>query len=438
MRGAEEDIMSDDKIDVIIVGGGIAGLTAGYLLAKKGQSVLLIERGNYCGSKNVTGGRIYTYSLEKIMPGFTKEAPLERKIMREKVCLMTNDSNVSLDFYSDKLGNVGSESYSVLRASFDQWLQEKAEDAGVQIVSGVRIDDLIVRDGHVCGVVAGEDKIEADVTILADGVNSLLAEKIGLSKGLDPRQVSVGAKEIIGLSEDVINDRFQCRTGEGAAWLFAGFPSGGRIGGGFLYTNRSSISLGVVCNVEDVSMGVRSVPELVEDLKAHPAIAPLIKGGKSLEYSAHLVPEGGLPMMPEIVGDGVLVIGDAAGFCLNLGYAVRGMDLAVISAECAAEAIERAKESKDYSKVSLSNYQQLLDDSILMKDMKLYRKVPHFMEKTRRMYAEYPNLAVDVLKDMFVVDGTPAKKMRQMVVPHLKKIGFGNLLKDMVEGGRSL
>ena len=112
--------MADDKMDVIIVGGGIAGLTAGYILAGQGMEVLLIERGNYCGSKNVTGGRIYSYSLEKIMPGVAREAPLERKILREKVSLMTAESNVSLDFYSDKLGQEGSDSYSVLRAPFDQ------------------------------------------------------------------------------------------------------------------------------------------------------------------------------------------------------------------------------------------------------------------------------------------------------------------------------
>lgn len=430
--------MADDKMDVIIVGGGIAGLTAGYILAGQGMEVLLIERGNYCGSKNVTGGRIYSYSLEKIMPGFAREAPLERKILREKVSLMTAESNVSLDFYSDKLGQEGSDSYSVLRAPFDQWLQEKAEEAGVQIVAGVCVDDLLVEDGHVCGVIAGEDTMEAHVVILADGVNSLLAKKIGLSKGVRPEDVSVGAKEIIGLSEAIINDRFQCRAGEGTAWLFAGLPSGGQIGGGFLYTNRDSVSLGVVCNVADIWKGEKAVPELLEDLKNHPAIAPLLKGGKLLEYSGHLVPEGGLAMVPEIVGSGVLVVGDAAGFCLNLGYAVRGMDLAVISAECAARAVTTAKEKMDFSQTSLSSYKEYLSDSILMKDMNLYRKLPQFMEKTRRMYDAYPELAADILADMFTLDGQPAKNTRKLAMPHLKKIGMMNLLKDMLEGGRAM
>ena len=430
--------MSDEKVDVIIVGGGISGLTAGYLLAKKGLDVLLIERGNYCGSKNVTGGRIYSYNLEKILPEFIEEAPWERKILREKVSLMTEDSSAGLDFYSGKLDLERGSSYSVLRAQFDQWLQEKAEDAGVQIVTGIRVDDLLMEDGYACGVIAGDDTLRSDIVILADGVNSLLAQKASLGKGLQPGQVSVGAKEIIELDESTINDRFQCRSGEGTAWLFAGFPSGGRIGGGFLYTNKTSLSIGIVCNVADIWHGKKSVPELLQDFKAHPTIAPLLKNGKAVEYSAHLVPEGGLSMAPDLYGNGVLVIGDAAGFCLNLGYAVRGMDLAVVSAECAASAANKAHADNDFSKETLSSYKTFLNDSVLMSDMKLYKKLPDFMDKTKRIYKEYPELAVDVLEDMFRFDGTPAKSMLKMALPHLRKVGISNLLNDAFKGGRVL
>lgn len=430
--------MAEEKFDAIIVGGGVAGTVASYLLAKEGLEVLLVERGNFAGSKNVSGGRIYSHSLEKIFPNFGQEAPVERKITREKISLMTEESNVTIDFYSNSLGKQGSDSYSVLRSVFDQWLAEKAEEAGVQIVSGIRVDDLIVRDGKVCGVIAGEDELEANVTILADGVNSLLAQKIGFRTELKPDQVAVGAKEIIELPAEVINDRFNCRDGEGTAWLFAGTPSGGRVGGGFLYTNKESLSLGIVCTLSDLVKGNKTVPQMLEDFKHHPAIAPLVKGGKLIEYSGHLVPEGGLTMVPKLVGDGVMVIGDAAGFCINIGYAVRGMDLAVTSAECAAKAVLSAQEKQDYSESSLKAYQTNLDNSYLMQDLNLYKKFPHFLEETPRIFDGYPQLVADMLADMFVVNGQAAKPLMKNMFKHVQKIGIANIIKDGWKGVRSL
>ncbi|AFL99381.1 MULTISPECIES: FAD-dependent oxidoreductase [Desulfitobacterium] len=430
--------MSEDKFDAIVVGGGIAGTVAAYLLAKEGLEVILVERGNYAGSKNMTGGRIYSHSLEKIMPYFAREAPVERKITREKISLMTEESNVTLDFYSSLLGVQGSDSYSVLRGVFDQWLAEKAEEAGVQIIPGIRVDDLILREGKVCGVVAGEDELEADITILADGVNSLLAQKLGFRGELATHHVAVGAKEIIELPSRVIEERFNCNGNEGTAWLFAGSPSDGRVGGGFLYTNKSSISLGVVTTLSDVIKGNKTVPQMLEDFKQHPSIQPLIKDGKMIEYSGHLVPEAGLAMIPKIVGNGVLVVGDAAGFCINLGYMVRGMDFAVASAECAAKAVLKAKEAQDFSEGYLQCYQGLLDQSFVMQDLKHYKDFPHFLEDTPRIFNGYPKMATDLLADLFVVKGEPAQPLRKTIMQHVSKIGLLNLAKDGWKGVRSL
>jgi electron transfer flavoprotein-quinone oxidoreductase len=430
--------MSDDRFDVIIVGGGIAGLVTSYLLANDGLGVLLIERGNYAGSKNMTGGRIYSHSLEKIMPNFAQAAPVERKITHEKISLMTENSNVTLDYYSKMLGVRGSDSYSVLRGVFDRWLQEKAEEAGAEIITGIRVDDLIVRDGKICGVIAGEDQLEADITVLADGVNSLLAQKLGFRGEIQPDQVAVGAKEVIELPTHVIEDRFNCRDDEGTAWLFAGTPSAGRVGGGFIYTNKESLSIGVVCTLSGLIHGNKSVPQMLEDFKNHPVIEPLIKGGKTKEYSGHLVPEGGLAMVPQIIGDGVLVIGDAAGFCINLGYVVRGMDFAVGSASCAAKAVIKAKEAQNFSKEFLKCYQTFLDDSFVMKDMTRYKKFPGFLEKTPRIFDGYPQLAAEMMADLFIMDGQPAQPLMKKMMKHVRKVGVINLVKDAWKGVNSL
>nr|WP_295973722.1 FAD-dependent oxidoreductase [uncultured Bacillus sp.] len=430
--------MSEEKFDAIIVGGGIAGLTAGYVMAKEGLDVLLIERGNYPGSKNMTGGRIYSHSLEKIIPDFAKEAPVQRKIVHEKVSLMTDDSAFTIDYTSQKLGIQGKDSYSVLRSEFDQWLSEKAEEAGVQVIPGILVDDLLVRDGRVCGVIAGEDELESEVVMIADGVNSQLAQKLGFRGEIKPHEVAVGAKEVISLPQKVIEDRFQLGNDEdGTAWLFAGSPSAGRVGGGFLYTNKDSISLGIVCTLADLENASKTVPQMLEDFKHHPAIEPLIKDGRMIEYSGHLVPEAGFNMIPKIVGEGVLVIGDAAGFCMNIGYAVRGMDLAVSSADCAAKAVIEAKRKNDFSEVSLSTYKALLDDSFVMRDLHLYRKFPEFIEN-ERIFNQYPEMVTNIMEAMFVIDGVSSQPLMKSVMKELKKVGVMNLVKDGIKGVKAL
>lgn len=428
----------EDKSDVIIVGGGIAGTVTAYLLAQAGFEVLLIERGNYPGAKNMTGGRIYSHSLERIMPNFASEAPVERKITREKIYMMTEDSSVGLDFYSNHLSEKGRDSFSVLRGEFDQWLGEKAEEAGAQIITNICVDDLIVRNGKVCGVIAGEDELEADMVVLADGVNSLLAPKLGMRKEFRPSQTAVGLKELIELPSGIIQDRFNCKEGEGTACMFVGSPSDGRIGGGFLYTNKDSISLGVVITLSDLTNARKSVPQMMEDFKNHPVVASLIKDGKLAEYSGHLIPEGGYDMMPEIAGDGVLIVGDGAGFCLNLGYAVRGMDLAVGSAECAAQAVIAANKAKDFSKGFLQCYYKFLEESFVLQDMKHYKKFPHFLESTPRMFTDYPGMAVDMMVDMFVMDGKPAESLKKNMMTHVKNVGLLKLAKDGWKGLNAL
>lgn len=430
--------MSDDIFDALIVGGGVAGCVAGYLLASAGLETVIIERGNQPGAKNMTGGRLYAHSLEKIMPGFAAEAPIERTVTHERVSFATGTDNVTLEFADGGEREPGAQSYTVLRASFDQWLMDKAEAAGAQLIPGVRVDEVIRTDGKVTGVRAGDDVLEARVVILADGVLSLLGEQLGMVKPVQPKAVAVGAKEIITLPRQTIEDRFGLEGDQGLAWLFAGSPSAGRMGGGFLYTNKESVSLGVVCGLEGIGESSKSVPQMLEDFKNHPSVRPLIRGGTLAEYSGHVVPEAGLDMCPELVGDGVLLVGDAAGFCLNLGYTIRGMDLAIASAHMAAETIIAAKKRNDFSKQSLSDYRNRLDHSPLMADMKLYKRLPAFMEHTPRLFDEYPALASGLMRDLFRIDGQGERPLLKKALHHCGKVGFINLAGDMLKGVRAL
>ena len=194
----------EEKFDVIIVGAGLAGNIAAYLLAKEGLEVIVIERGETIGGKNVTGGRMYSHSLEKIFPNFAEEAPVERRITKERVSFVTGDGATTIEYASPGLGEQGKATYSILRSRFDPWLAEK-------------VDEVLVQDGVVVGVRAGEEEMYSDVVLLSDGVNSLLAQQLGMKKELDPSQVAVGIKEVIELGEEKINDRFGVSSDEGMA-----------------------------------------------------------------------------------------------------------------------------------------------------------------------------------------------------------------------------
>ena len=426
--------MSEDKFDAIIVGAGLAGCVAAYVLASEGLEVVLVERGEYAGAKNMTGGRLYAHSLEKVFPGFAAKAPVERLITRETITMLTDEDAVGIDFRSPELSAEGHRSYSVLPAIFDQWLADQAEEAGVSIIYGIAVEDLVIREGRVCGIVAGEDELESDVVILADGANSMLAQKAGLRSEWPAHQVAVGVKELIELPAQTITDRFACNPGEGAAGLYVGSPTAGGIGGGFIYTNKESISVGIVATLSTLAGGKRSAPAMLEAFKAHPGVSPLLAGGKTIEYSGHIVLEGGLNMIPKLASDGVLVAGDAAGLCINLGYSVRGMDYAVESGRIAAEAVLKAKAAGDFSAAGLGCYRTMLESSFVLKDLQTFRRFPGFLESTPRMFDEYPHLASDVMRELFVVDGSPKRPLKGQMKAIMKKYGTLKTFKDVRRG----
>lgn len=391
--------MSDDKFDAIVVGAGVAGSVAALVMARAGLDVLVIERGDSAGCKNMTGGRLYAHTLEAIIPGFAASAPVERKVTREKISFLTKESAVTLDFHREQSDVPQHASYTVLRNRLDPWLMEQAEQAGAQFIPGVRVDALVREGNKVTGVQAGDDVLEANVVILADGVNSMLGRSLGMVSASDPHHYAVGVKEVIGLTPEQINDRFNITGEEGAAWLFAGSPSDGLMGGGFLYTNKDSVSLGLVCGLGDIAHAQKSVPQLVND--------------------------------------GVMIVGDAAGFCLNLGFTVRGMDLAIASAQAAATTVIAAKERADFSASSLAQYKRELEQSCVMRDMQHFRKIPALMENPR-LFSQYPRMVADIMNDMFTIDGKPNQPVRKMIMGHAKKIGLINLLKDGIKGATAL
>ncbi len=339
-----------EKVEVVVVGAGLAGLACAYVLADAGAEVLVVERGDYPGSKNMTGGRLYLDPVRPYLPDLWENAPFERRVVKERLTMMAPDASITLELASDRGRREPGRSFTVLRATFDRWLADRAADKGALIVPGYKVDRVLRQDGRVVGVRSNEDEVQADIVVAADGILSFIAEDAGLRGRHDPRNFALGIKEVVELPAGKIQDRFGLQDGEGAAQLYFGSLTRGMMGGGFLYTNRESLSLGLVIGIHDLMARRRpDAPDgggwpphdLMEAFKARPEVRALIDGGRSVEYSAHTLPEGGLRGMPCLAADGILVVGDAAGLALNQAVTVRGMDLALVSGVLAARATWR-------------------------------------------------------------------------------------------------
>jgi electron transfer flavoprotein-quinone oxidoreductase len=298
---------------------------------------------------------------------------------------------------------------------------------------------VLKENGRVVGIRAGEDEMLADVVIAADGANSITAQQAGLSKVFTAHQVATGVKQVIELPPETISGRFQVDGNHGAAQLFVGDCTKGMQGGGFLYTNKSSLSLGLVVSTAELQRCQIKMSEILEEFKESPHIVPLIEGGQAAEYSAHLIPEAGLDMMPQLFGDGILVVGDAAGLVLNLGYIVRGMDFAVASGEAAAKTVVAAKARSDFSRQGLAVYQGFLKESFVLRDLEAYRNAPQFQEN-HRLFNEYPRLATGLVSKLFTVDGTPPVHLLKKVLGQIKesRISLWQLAMDSWKGAKNL
>jgi len=421
-----------EKFDVIVAGAGLAGLAAAYTLAQEGVEVLLIEKGDYPGAKNVTGGRLYVNPVRELFPDLWKKAPLERFIAREGVSIMAGERSVNVEYCGSELKQEPYQSYSILRAKFDRWLAKQAERKGAMLVSKSRIDDLIIEDEKVVGVWAGGDELRADVVIACDGVMSLLAERAGLRKPGNPHDYAVGFKEVIELDSTVIEERFGLEGNEGAARLFMGEVTRGKFGGGFLYTNKDSLSLGIVVGIKDLMEGSPAVqaPVLLDEFKQRPEIARLIKGGESVEYSAHVIPEGGIKALSRLYGNGILVAGDAAGLAMNIGVTVRGMEYALASGFYAAQAVMQARGKEDFTANSLSVYEKTLNDSFVMQDFAAFKEAPAVLDSPR-FFQYYPELVGNIMKDIYEVPAGAKNRLYPTIKKYLTIKEMWSMAGDM-------
>jgi len=372
--------------DVIVVGAGPAGSAAALSLARKGVNVLMLEKARVPGERSMTGGVIYGdfpdgWGLIGLVPDFETAAPLERRIIsHEVVVLGAPDYKAGTSrFYklskTSLAARVGlfqmsfdtGHDYSVLRRPFDRWFANLAVQAGAMLSTDSTAEGLIKEGDSVVGVRTNREDLRAKLVIDASGVTSKLVAEAGLRERLTPRQLYHGIKRVYRLDAGTIEKRFRVKPGEGRAIFFLGEFMHEIGGGAFVYTNRDTLSVGLVVSMDSLIRRttehfneVGKLLDVLDDFEAHPMVADLLDGAQALEYSAHNIPKSHKAILKRPYADGLLVAGDALGSFVKIGPMIDGMRRAVTSGMMAAAAYLEASGSGSYRARNLSRYRELL------------------------------------------------------------------------------
>ncbi len=409
--------MADEKFDVIVIGAGPSGNACAYTLAKRGLSVLQLERGEYPGSKNVQGAILYANALEKLIPDFREDAPLERHIIEQRIWMMDDRSYCGAHYRSDDFNEEKPNRYTIIRAQFDKWFSRRVVAAGALVICETTVTEL-VRDGNGKVIGVNTDRsgqtIYADLVVLAEGVSGLVGTRAGLRSTPKPDTVALAVKEMHFLPRETIEARFNLQGDEGVVIETAGTITKGMTGTGFIYTNKESISIGIGCLISDFTEKRETPYGLLEAFKQHPSVKPLLAGSEVKEYAAHMIPEGGYKAIPQLFGDGWLIVGDAGQF-VNAVHR-EGSNLAMTTGRVAAETIADLKANGWAMTASnLSTYKARLDDSFVMKDLKKYKNLPNVLHN-KHLFTTYPQLLSKAAQTWFRVDDVDKKSKENEIV----------------------
>ena len=360
-----------EHYEAVVVGCGPGGAAAAARLAEHGVETLVLERGVEAGSKNVSGGLIYAedsapYTIDDLFEGF-REAAAERPITDYRIHNIAGDKVKTYDL-TDLHEHDTDWCDAVLRREMDSWLQrrvhEKTSETGGGVLTNVRVNGLLREGGEIVGVTCDElDPIEADLIVAADGVNSELAREAGLMDWEEPDEWFQGVKAVVDMDPEAVNHRFGVDDDEGIAHLFSGDLFKGVRGGGFLYTNAESLSIGTVFHLDSLVAERAEPHELLDALLTHPVMAHWIGDGyDEREYAAKLVPDSKKVAHREPYRDRLVLVGDAAGQMQAQGPIIKGMNHAVTAGALAADAFAITRGNAD-PEAAGRRYAKLLEDS---------------------------------------------------------------------------
>jgi electron-transferring-flavoprotein dehydrogenase len=379
------------EVDVLIVGGGPAGLSAALRLAAlrkaagKTLSIAVLEKAREPGAHLLSGAVLDPRALAELIPDFeARGAPLSAKVHDDRVLFLTRTGQIKFPFTPPPLRNHGN--FIISLQQFGKWLAGLVEAEGVDIFPGFAATDVLMEDGKVVGVRTGDRGIDrhgarklsyepgvdvrAKVTILADGVRGNvtkeLLRKVPLGKGNQPQLFALGIKELWEVPAG--------RIAAGTVIHTMGYPlRQDEFGGGFIYAmSDTRLSVGFVAGL-DYRDPMFDPHVAFQQFKLHPFVTNLLGGGQMIRYGAKALPEGGWWALPECAHDGVLVAGDAAGFLNSLR--LKGIHLAMKTGMLAADVAFDAVMSGDTSAARLAQFDEQIRRSWVGSEMRPVRNV---------------------------------------------------------------
>jgi electron transfer flavoprotein-quinone oxidoreductase len=369
--------MTDQEhYEAVVVGAGPGGAAAAASLARQGVETLVLERGVDAGSKNVSGGLLYAeetapYTLDDFFPD-VREAATERAVDEHYIHNVSGKKVKTFDL--EGVHQHDTEwCDAVLRREMDSWLakrvHEKTRETGGGLLTGVRVNGLLREGGEIVGVTCDElDPIRADLVVAADGVNSELARDAGLMDWDEPEEWFQGVKAVVEMDREDINERFGLEDDEGVAHLFSGDLFDGVRGGGFLYTNEESLSIGTVFHLDSIAEERAEPHELLDGLLTHPLMDQWLQGEyDEREYSAKLVPDSKKVAHPSPHQGRLVLVGDAAGQMQAQGPIIKGMNHAVTAGGLVGEAFAEARGRNQPDAVGELYEQKLRSEGVLKK-----------------------------------------------------------------------
>jgi electron-transferring-flavoprotein dehydrogenase len=379
-------------VDVLIVGGGPAGLSAALRLAQLQKDtaggplqIAVLEKAREAGAHMLSGAVLDPSALRDLIPDFAAQgAPLIAPVGTERVYLLTEKGQWPAPIIPSPLRNHGN--YVISLNSFVRWLTERVEAAGVDLFTGFAGHDVLMDGARVVGVRTGDRGIDrhgqpkpafepgvdihAQVTIFCDGVRGNLTKtllrRLELGRDREPEQYALGIKELWEVPPG--------RIAAGEVVHTLGYPlRHEEFGGGFIYgLSDSQVALGLVVGL-DYQDPLFDPHMAFNRLKQHSLVRTLLEGGTLVRYGAKALPEGGWNTVPRVFADGALVAGDAGGFVNSVR--LKGIHLAMRTGMLAAEAAFAALAEGDTSAASLARYQRAIDQSPVRTELYPVRNV---------------------------------------------------------------
>ena len=447
--------MGEKMPGICVIGAGMCGNAAALKLVQEGVPVTLIDRGSPIGSKNISGGILWGRELEEVLPRFWEDMPFERPITSKLISFLTEKSGFTVEYKNTEWRQPPYAGFAILRARVDKWLseqvtrlaQERNMGDQVNVIEGVLVEGFTFDErGDVKGILQGGEELEFDGFLLCDGANSRLLEQTplvsperrALGKGYRKYKMAIqswGAKVIIQLDEKTVEDRFNLMPGDGVAnEMSLGFLPKGIMSGGFMYSNRDTVSLGIVLQMHSAWDKKVFFRDVMDAFIRHPYIQPFVRGGEEVEYASHWVPEGGVNWMPDLYGERILVGGDTAQMVLASGLNLEGMNYAVKSGLLAgATFADSWKAGKNFSSAALEAYERRLWNSFVLQDLAQFRDITRITGNPR-VFNEYPKLIDTVFKGIVWPTGLPKKTYGETIGLSVLRSGVApNLIGDAAQ-----